>query len=237
MIQRVDESEAGGPLTQTSLPATLPTKAKTASPTASLLGPAAVDGIECWVSPLTGNTPIHFGRGTFDLLPDLLAQAQPDKVFVITDAQVFQLYRSPLMHLLGDRFNVETVLIPVGETEKSLANLEKVCAELFERGITRSSVVVTFGGGVVLNLGGLAASLTYRGVRFLHVPTTLMAQSDVIISNKPEARTAWAFSSRPLPALPIRAFAKPNPCANSRRPWSSMPRMRFCSVVRIMPRP
>jgi 3-dehydroquinate synthase len=43
---------------------------------------------------------------------------------------------------------------------------------------------VNFGGGVVLNLGGLAAGLVYRGIRFIHVPTTLMAQSDVIVSNK-----------------------------------------------------
>lgn len=207
MIQKVDESKPAHPTT-----AAGPALVKPILRTTSHLGPASVDGIECWVSPLTGHTPIHFGRGTFDLLPDLLEQAKPDKVFVITDAQVFQLYRSPLMHLLGERFNVETVLIPVGETEKSLANLEKVCAELFDRGITRSSIVVTFGGGVVLNLGGLAASLTYRGVRFLHVPTTLMAQSDVIISNKQGINFAGGKNRLGIFQSPIASIADPRFC-------------------------
>ncbi len=178
----------------------------------SVLGPHAVDGIECWVSPLAGHTPIHFGRGAFDLLPDLLAAENPDKVFLITDAKVFGLFRSPLMHLLGERFSIETVLIPEGETEKTLANLEIVCEALFERGITRSSVVLTFGGGVVLNLGGLAASLVYRGVRFIHVPTTLMAQSDVIISNKQAVNFAGGKNRLGVFQTPLACIADPRFC-------------------------
>jgi 3-dehydroquinate synthase len=203
MIQRIDEPEANQPDVE---PVAMP-KARVSD-----LKPASVDGIECWVSPLKGNTPIHFGRGAFELLPDLLARENPDKVFVITDAQVFSLYRLPLMHMLGDKFTLETLILPAGETEKNMANLEKVCAELFERGITRSSLVVTFGGGVVLNLGGLAASLTYRGVRFIHVPTTLMSQSDVIVSNKQGINFAGGKNRLGVFNPPVAAVADPRFC-------------------------
>jgi len=182
------------------------------APGLARLGQKSLDGLECWTSPLAGHAKVHFGRGAFDLLPDLLAAENPDKVFVITDPKVFGLYRAPLMHLLAEGFTLETLLIPEGETEKTLGNLEKVCNELFERGITRSSIVVTFGGGVVLNLGGLAASLAYRGVRLFHVPTTLMAQSDVIISNKQGINFAGGKNRLGVFHAPVASLADPRFC-------------------------
>src|SRR5690606_24062458 len=81
--------------------------------------------------------------------------------------------------------------------------------ELFDRGATRSSVVVTFGGGVVLNVGGLAAGLVYRGIRFVHVPTTLMAQSDVIVSNKQGINFGGGKNRLGLFATPAAALCDP----------------------------
>ena len=165
--------------------------------------------LETWVSPLTGNTPIHFGDGAADKLPGILGELAPDRVFVVSDPHVFDLYGAFLVQLLGPRFAPEVVLIPEGENEKKLENLETLCEELFDRGATRSSVVVPFGGGVVLNVGGLAAGLVYRGIRFVHVPTTLMAQSDVIISNKQGINFAGGKNRLGLFASPAASLCDP----------------------------
>ncbi len=145
---------------------------------------APAPAVRTWESPLAGNAPIHFGPGAIERLPGLLLGLKPDKVFIVSDTRVFNLHGSSLLQILSPHFAPEILLIPDGEGEKNLANLEAICTQLFERGATKSSVVVNFGGGVVLNIGGLAASLVYRGIRFVQAPTTLMAQSDVIVSNK-----------------------------------------------------
>jgi 3-dehydroquinate synthase len=165
--------------------------------------------LETWISPLAGGMPIHFGDGAVEKLPELLTTLAPDKVFVVSDPHVFDLYGAYLVQMLGPRFAPEVILVPEGENEKKMANLEVLCGELFDRGATKSSVVVNFGGGVVLNLGGLAASLVYRGIRFLHVPTTLMSQSDVIVSNKQGINFAGGKNRLGLFAVPQAAFCDP----------------------------
>ncbi len=169
----------------------------------------AVLSVETWISPLAGNMPIHFGDGAVEGLPVLLQELAPDKVFIVTDHRVFELHGGELLQLLHGAFAPEVIRLPAGENEKKLSNLEFVCKELFDRGATKSSVVVNFGGGVVLNLGGLAASLAYRGLRFAHVPTTLMAQSDVIVSNKQGINFEGGKNRLGLFATPQAAFADP----------------------------
>lgn len=165
--------------------------------------------LETWTSPLHGGMPIHFGDGAADKLPEVLAELAPDRVFVVSDPHVFDLYGAFLVQLLGASFSPEVVLIPEGENEKKLENLETLCEQLFERGATRSSVVVTFGGGVVLNVGGLAASLVYRGIRFVHVPTTMMAQSDVIVSNKQGINFGGGKNRLGVFSVPVAALCDP----------------------------
>ncbi|MCD6024446.1 MAG: putative 3-dehydroquinate synthase [Fibrobacteria bacterium] len=170
---------------------------------------SALMPLETWISPLSGGMPIHFGDGAAEKLPELLTTLAPDKLFVVSDPHVFDLYGAFLVQMLGPRFAPEVILVPEGENEKKMANLEMLCGELFDRGATKSSVVLNFGGGVVLNLGGLAASLVYRGIRFLHVPTTLMSQSDVIVSNKQGINFAGGKNRLGLFAVPQAAFCDP----------------------------
>lgn len=165
--------------------------------------------LETWISPLTGNMPIHFGDGATEKLPEILRELAPDRIFVVSDPHVFDLYGAFLVQLLGPAFAPEIILVPEGENEKKLANLETLCEELFDRGATKSSVIVSFGGGVVLNLGGLAAGLVYRGIRFVHVPTTLMAQSDVIVSNKQGINFGGGKNRLGLFTTPVAALCDP----------------------------
>lgn len=163
--------------------------------------------VRTWISPLAGGTPIHFGAGAAELLPEILRNLKPDRLFILSDQRVFHLHGAALLHLLSADFAPEIILIPEGEGEKKMSNLEWLCQQLFERGITKSSVVVNFGGGVVLNIGGLAASLVYRGIRFVQLPTTLMAQSDVIVSNKQGINFAGGKNRLGVFSTPVAAVA------------------------------
>jgi len=135
-------------------------------------------------SPLVGNTPIHFGKNSIEILPDLIREIEPDRVFIISDTTVYPIHSEILKNYIPEEISFYEVIIDPGESTKNLANLELICETLFSKGATKSSLILNFGGGVILNLGGLAASLIYRGISFIQIPTTLLAQSDVIVSNK-----------------------------------------------------
>ena len=198
---------------------TVPADAKTNSSAETVMT------VETMISPLAGHMPIHLGDGALDLLPGLLQGLSPDKVIIISDPHVFDLYGTFLIQILSSQFALEVILIPEGEGEKKLSTFESLCKELFERGATKSTVVVNFGGGVVLNIGGMAASMIYRGIRFVHVPTTLMAQSDVIVSNKQSVNFAGGKNRLGLFSLPVAAFADPRFFA------TEMPRQLRASLV------
>ncbi|WP_309628116.1 3-dehydroquinate synthase [Brevundimonas sp.] len=78
----------------------------------------------------------------------------------------------------------EIVAVPAGEASKSFAELERLMDRLLAAGLDRKDVVVAFGGGVVGDLAGLAAALYMRGIDFVQVPTTLLAQVDSSVGGK-----------------------------------------------------
>lgn len=102
----------------------------------------------------------------------------PDKkLFIITDTNVKRLY--------GDTFPPATVLtVEPGEQSKSLDVVGDLCGGLLENGADRSSFILGFGGGVVCDIAGLAASLYMRGVSHGFVSTTLLSQVDASIGGK-----------------------------------------------------
>lgn len=98
-------------------------------------------------------------------------------VFVIADASICECYP-----WVTERFS--TIQIEVGEQAKSWQTVDRVVGELLKFGVDRSSVVVGIGGGVTTDLAGFVASIYMRGVRFVAVPTTLLAQVDAAIGGK-----------------------------------------------------
>jgi 3-dehydroquinate synthase len=81
-------------------------------------------------------------------------------------------------------------VLPPGETTKSFPVLARLCERLLGMGLERGGLVVALGGGVIGDLAGLAASLVRRGVRFVQVPTTLLAQVDSSVGGKTGINTA-----------------------------------------------
>ena len=107
------------------------------------------------------------------------------KVGLITDENVERLHAPRFEAALRARgFAVTKVVVPAGEASKSLARVEMVADAWVRAGLDRQALVVAVGGGVVGDLGGFCASVLLRGVGFVQVPTTLMAQVDSSVGGK-----------------------------------------------------
>lgn len=98
------------------------------------------------------------------------------EIIVVTDATVDSLY--------GERLPFPKYRLPIGEAQKTPANALKLVGELADRGLDRQSLLVALGGGVVGDLVGFAASIYLRGIAYVHIPTTLLAQVDSSVGGK-----------------------------------------------------
>jgi 3-dehydroquinate synthase len=107
------------------------------------------------------------------------------RVVVVSNATVFKLYGAAASeNLRAAGFHVETLLIGDGERHKSLRTLERTLASFSSMRLERSDAVVALGGGVVGDLAGFAAAVYLRGIAFIQVPTTLLAQVDASVGGK-----------------------------------------------------
>ena len=107
------------------------------------------------------------------------------KVAIVTDANVAARHLDPFRAAL-DRTGIasETVTLPPGEATKDFAHLEDLAERILALGIERASTLVALGGGVIGDLTGFAAAVLLRGVDFIQVPTTLLAQVDSAVGGK-----------------------------------------------------
>ncbi|MCB8822967.1 3-dehydroquinate synthase [Microvirga rosea] len=104
---------------------------------------------------------------------------------IVTDEHVGPLYAEALTEALQRQgLQTATIALPPGEATKSYASLEKVCDFLLGAKIERGDLVIALGGGVVGDLAGFAAAVVRRGVRFVQVPTSLLAQVDSSVGGK-----------------------------------------------------
>lgn len=107
------------------------------------------------------------------------------KIAVITDKNVFKLYGNSLKEaLLKYDYSPYFIILEPGEKSKSIETLNAVYGELVKCEITRSDLIIAFGGGVVGDLAGFAAATFLRGVNYVQFPTSLLAQIDSSIGGK-----------------------------------------------------
>jgi len=107
------------------------------------------------------------------------------KIVVVTDATVDALYGTILINSLRDQdFLVTKVVIPPGEKSKSIGMLEYLYSKFIDCKLSRTDLIIAFGGGVVGDLVGFAAATFLRGVPYIQIPTTLLAQIDSSIGGK-----------------------------------------------------
>jgi len=127
--------------------------------------------------------PIRIGRGLLDDPAALAALVTGRHALVVTDANVAPHYLARVMAALSGKTTASLVL-PAGEQEKTLARFGEVMAALAALGASRDATVVALGGGVVGDLAGFAAACWMRGVRFVQLPTTLLAMVDSSVGGK-----------------------------------------------------
>lgn len=111
---------------------------------------------------------------------------------VITDENVARLHLSKLEKSLqasGVRYSA--IIVPAGESSKSLSVYGRVCDEVLAAKIERRDLVVAFGGGVVGDLAGFVAASVRRGLRFVQIPTTLLSQVDSSVGGKTGINSAY----------------------------------------------
>jgi len=129
---------------------------------------------------------IVVGAGALDSLSALRTlRPRLKRVFVTTDETVNALHGPALravIHKAG--LAAEFVVLPPGEATKSFAELERLCETLLAHRLERGDLVVAFGGGVIGDLAGFAAGILLRGIDYVQVPTTLLAQVDSSVGGK-----------------------------------------------------
>jgi 3-dehydroquinate synthase len=129
---------------------------------------------------------VLIGPGLLDEAGSLLAPLlKRPRVVVVADDAVADLQGARLAaSLTGAGLAVDEIRIPPGEDSKSFAGLEGLCDRLLDLGLERSDLIIAFGGGVVGDLAGFAAAILKRGVDFVQIPTTLLAQVDSSVGGK-----------------------------------------------------
>ena len=106
-----------------------------------------------------------------------------DNVLVISDENVYKTQLHKFIDLLGAKF-VSEYIVPAGEGSKCIETFERILEHGLNAGLTRKSLVIAVGGGVVGDLSGYVAASYMRGIDFIQVPTTLLAQVDSSIGGK-----------------------------------------------------
>lgn len=174
--------------------------------------------------------PIHIGPGLLERAGAFFAKhGITEKVVIITDANVAGVYLPPLERSLRHKgFIVHPLIIPAGERQKNLQRAEKIFTQLLKWRIDRSSAIVGLGGGVIGDLAGFIAATYQRGVDFIQIPTTLLAQVDSSIGGK-------AGINHPLGKNMIGAFYQPKFVLADTTVLSTLPRRELaCGLGEVI---
>jgi 3-dehydroquinate synthase len=142
-----------------------------------------------------GRVPVELGRRSYEILVGggLIARAgsliapqlKDRRVLIVTDATVGRLYLEELVHSLeAAGIRQESIVLPPGEATKDFRHLEELCSRMLQARIERGSMILALGGGVIGDLAGFAASIVLRGIEFIQIPTTLLAQVDSSVGGK-----------------------------------------------------
>ena len=128
--------------------------------------------------------PIFIGEGLLASSELLAPHIHGDQLFIVTNEVIAPLYLDHLVKKLSLRHTVETLILPDGEIYKNLEVLNTLFDALLSKKFNRSSTLIALGGGVVGDMTGFAAACYLRGVNFIQIPTSLLAQVDSSVGGK-----------------------------------------------------
>lgn len=127
--------------------------------------------------------PIHIGTDLLDQAELFRPHIKSRQVLIVSNTTVAPIYLERLKKTLAD-YQIETVILPDGEEYKTLDTLNKIFDAALEKRLDRRTTFIALGGGVIGDITGFAAASYQRGVPFIQVPTTLLAQVDSSVGGK-----------------------------------------------------
>lgn len=129
---------------------------------------------------------IKIGSGLLSLIAEEVKKLENvQKICIVSESTVFPLYGQAVMNPLTNAgFFVSTFVFPAGEESKNAKNYFALLNHLAEQTLSRADLIIALGGGVVGDLAGFAAATYLRGIRFVQVPTTLLAAVDSSVGGK-----------------------------------------------------
>ena len=146
---------------------------------------------------------VHVESGAIDALASSGCFGNYSQAFLVSDEQVGAIYLERVLKQLRPLIaSVHSKMVPVGETSKTAERVSELWSWMVQNSADRNSVVIALGGGVVGDLAGFAAATFARGIRFVQIPTSLLAQVDSSVGGKvginlPEAKNiVGAFGNR-----------------------------------------
>lgn len=145
--------------------------------------------------------PIYIDSGLFDNAELFTNHIRAKRVCIVTNTIVAPLYLEAIKAKLFD-FEVDEIILPDGEAEKSLANFERIMSHLLANEHGRDTTLIALGGGVIGDITGFAAACYQRGIDFIQVPTTVLSQVDSSVGGKTAV-------NHPLGKNMIGAFYQP----------------------------
>tara|TARA_B110000467_G_C18336270_1_gene498134 strand:+ start:3160 stop:4230 length:1071 start_codon:yes stop_codon:yes gene_type:complete len=132
---------------------------------------------------IQGSTVI-IGNESIDVLNDIITKLSISDIYILLDQNSRLYCLDHLLVTIPCLRNSKIIELPHGESSKSLATLELIILKMLSNNIDRDCLILNLGGGVVSDFGGFLASVLKRGVKFINIPTTLMAQVDAAIGGK-----------------------------------------------------
>lgn len=127
---------------------------------------------------------VYFENAEFSSLEEFLHEHLFSSVFILCDKNTKRHCLPLFLECNSSLRKVPVLTIPAGEANKNLSTLVSCWNFLLAHGTDRNSLLICLGGGVVCDLGGFAASTFKRGIKFVHVPTTLLAMADASVGGK-----------------------------------------------------
>jgi 3-dehydroquinate synthase len=125
---------------------------------------------------------IIIGNGILEKLSSYFDFGRYSKVAILTDENIYRLFLKKTKQTLGK--DIATIVIRPGEREKNIKTAETIWESMIKNRLDRGSLLINLGGGVVCDLGGFVAASYMRGIDYINIPTTLLAQVDAAIGGK-----------------------------------------------------
>lgn len=130
--------------------------------------------------------PIVVGHKWIDRLPEFMQNIKKtSSLLLVADEKVFSLYGELVLQIVSQAgFRIEPAVLAGGEENKNLAAVARLYEKMINTGMDRDSAVLALGGGIVGDIAGFAAASYMRGIQYIQIPTTLLAQVDSSIGGK-----------------------------------------------------